>query len=90
MSLDWQQAHTPMLHDIFETPNDAVDELRARRTAETSQLRPGLNSQVLIFGELIVVVQTLRVRESTRGFDDLARHNLFDWQFYFLQVHCCL
>lgn len=79
-----------MLYATFETWNDAVGRPIIWTSEETSQPRPGLNNKVLVFGELIVVFQTLRIGKSTRRFDGLSRHYLFDRQFHFLQVYCCL
>ena len=51
------------------------------------QLRRRLDDQILVFGELIIIVQTVWICKGTRRFYDLSRHDLFDRQFHFLQIH---
>lgn len=43
-------------------------------------------NQLLHLGKLVVVLQTLRVEQSSRRLDFFARNNSLDWQFYLLEV----
>jgi hypothetical protein len=49
-----------------------------------------LAHQLFNFGKLIVELQTLLVRQRVRRLDDLARNNLLNRKFDFLEVDRCL
>lgn len=52
------------------------------------QFRLGLRhiNQILVLGEFVVMVQTLRIQKRPRRLDVLARHDLFDRQLDLLPI----
>lgn len=63
---------------------------KAAQLSDTLKLRLERLLEPLVLGELVVVVETLRIEQGTGWFDDFARDDLLYRQFHFLQIHRCL
>ena len=73
-----QEPHDQCHSEDTEPGCDVHDEIRWTKL-KPLQLRCRLHDQIFILGKLIVIVQALWIRKSSRWFDNLSTYNLFDW-----------